>query len=192
MDGLDRLTGEGLSSFQRYTNASLNPMMESDSSLCSLNMLNGASASFQRVVRNSFQVTDRETLNSLASFFNGAESLPSKAESEKRQASLRQKAKDRYHKESPFSMNESGRSASHRAPSLPSSRSGAATTSSPCPFRPPFPVVHIQQLQYATPDIQGIQLILTSIRLEGTSPAEEKKAAYVTRELLASAREVLA
>lgn len=46
-------------------------------------------------------------------------------------------------------------------------------------------------MQYATPDIQGIQLILTSIRLEGTSPAEEKKAAYVTRELLASAREVL-
>ena len=88
MDGLDRLTGEGLSSFQRYTNASLNPMMESDSSLCSLNMLNGASASFQRVVRNSFQVTDRETLNSLASFFNGAESLPSKTESEKRQAEI--------------------------------------------------------------------------------------------------------
>ena len=143
MDGLDRLTGEGLSSFQRYTNATLNPLMESDSSLCSLNMLNGASASFQRVVRNSFQVTDRETLNSLASFFNGAESLPSKAESEKRQASLRQKAKDRHHKESPFSMNESGqkRIPSRSIPSLLKERRCDDLFTVPLSALP-FPVVH--------------------------------------------------
>lgn len=69
------MTGEGLYSFQRYTNASLSVMLESESSPFSLTTLNGASASFQRVIRNSFQVADRETLNSLSSIFNGADGL---------------------------------------------------------------------------------------------------------------------
>ena len=57
-------------------------MLESESSPFSLTTLNGASASFQRVIRNSFQVADRETLNSLSSIFNGADGLLAQTEGE--------------------------------------------------------------------------------------------------------------